>query len=324
VPPVAGEWRFAGLPVDSPLGIPAGPLLNGKWCLYYASLGFDVLTYKTVRSAIRECYPLPNLLPVDCGQLTGRETSVHSSSTMRGSWAVSFGMPSAAPDVWRRDIEWTRRRLPTGKLLNVSVVGTMQDGWSIAELANDYAKCAAWAAQSGADCIEVNLSCPNVTTCDGQLYQIPEYAAVVVRYAREAIGKIPLLAKIGHMTSPGEANALLDTIEPWIDGFAMTNSVATKVTTGDGFAFDGQRRGICGEAIRRASLAQVRMFSDLLLERDNGLTIVGCGGAKTAEHVSQYLHSGASAVHIATATMVGPQVAIQIKRTHHLEAPVRR
>src|SRR5918993_1291127 len=75
VPRVAGAWQFAGLPVDSPIGIPAGPLLNGKWCLYYASLGFDVLTYKTVRSVARECYSLPNLVPVECDALTGHEQS---------------------------------------------------------------------------------------------------------------------------------------------------------------------------------------------------------------------------------------------------------
>jgi dihydroorotate dehydrogenase len=323
VPPVAGDWRFLGITVNSPLGIPAGPLLNGKWCLYYASLGFDVLTYKTVRSAARECYPLPNLLPVDCGQLTGHEPSVPGSTTMRGSWAVSFGMPSAAPDVWRRDIEWTRQRLTDGKLLSVSVVGSILKGWSIADLANDYAKCAAWAAQSGADCIEVNLSCPNVTTCDGQLYQIPEFAAVVVRCVRESIRNVPLLVKIGHVSSPAEASALLNAIEPSIDGLAMTNSVAMAVTTRDGFAFDGQRRGICGQAIRQASLAQVRMFSKLIRERRYQLSIVACGGAQTAEHVSQYLDAGASAIHIATAAMIDPQVGIQIKRMQLVETLAR-
>ena len=28
---VPGKWQFCGLPVDSPLGMPAGPLLNGAW-----------------------------------------------------------------------------------------------------------------------------------------------------------------------------------------------------------------------------------------------------------------------------------------------------
>jgi hypothetical protein len=48
VPAIPGTWDFCGLPVASPLGIAAGPLLNGRWVRYYASLGFDVLTYKTV------------------------------------------------------------------------------------------------------------------------------------------------------------------------------------------------------------------------------------------------------------------------------------
>src|SRR3954452_765690 len=81
---------------------------------------------------------------------------------------------------WRRDIERTREKLPRGKLLNVSVVGTFQHGWSLDDLANDYARCAYWAVDSGADSIETNLSCPNVTTRDGQLYQNPDDAGVVV------------------------------------------------------------------------------------------------------------------------------------------------
>src|SRR5262245_59270420 len=68
-PALPGRWEVCGTRVGSPLGVPAGPLLNGRWVLYYASLGFDVLTYKTVRSGPRPCYPLPNLQPVHCGPL---------------------------------------------------------------------------------------------------------------------------------------------------------------------------------------------------------------------------------------------------------------
>src|SRR5439155_12593529 len=92
-PPVAGAWNYCGLPVGSPLGIAAGPLLNGRWILYYAALGFDVLTYKTVRSRHRACYPLPNLQPVAATHVRGGETALPARDEMRGSWAVSFGMP---------------------------------------------------------------------------------------------------------------------------------------------------------------------------------------------------------------------------------------
>ena len=315
VPVVPGDWRFVGLPVDSPLGVSAGPLLNGAWCLYYASLGFDVLTYKTVRSTARSCYPLPNLLPVDCASLTGREQSVAATDTMRGSWAVSFGMPSMEPDVWRRDVERTREQLPAGKVLSVSVVGSVQEGWSLEDLAHDYAQCATWAVASGADCIETNLSCPNVATCDGQLYQHPDQAALVVRHVRDAVGQVPLIIKIGHLTSRADAELLLDATATSIDAVAMTNSIAATVALpGDQLAFDGQRRGICGAATLESSLDQVQMFADLVNLRMSTLTLIGVGGAETADHVRRYLTSGASAVQLATGAMTNPQVGLEIKR----------
>ena len=243
------------------------------------------------------------------------------SDKMAGSWAVSFGMPSADPNVWRRDIEWTRARLPSGKLLNVSVVGTLQQGWSLDDLADDYARCAAWAVESGADCVETNLSCPNVSTCDGQLYQNPNEAGIIVRRVRQAIGKTPYVVKIGHLSSSVDARRLLEAIGGWADALAMTNSVSAKVMAEAGEPlFNGDRRGICGAATREASLAQVQMFSELLHETRRALRLIGGGGVAAAEHVRQYLDCGASAVHIATAAMTNPLVGLEIKR-HLTTAP---
>lgn len=314
-PAVPGAWSFCGKPVPSPLGMPAGPLLNGKWVLYYAALGFDVLTYKTVRSVSRKCYELPNLQPVSTGQLSGGETEVPTQTEMNGSWAVSFGMPSASPDAWRDDVEWTRKQLPSEKLLSVSVVGSIQPDWSLSDLADDYAQCAKWAVESGADAVEANFSCPNVSTCDGQLYQQPEDAAVVAGRIRETVGKTPFLIKIGRTTQRDEAEQLLDAVAPYVDALAMTNSVATRVKRGDGsFLFEGERRGICGDATRNASLEQTRLFARLIAEKGLHLKLVGVGGVSTAEHVKQYLDAGAESVHIATGAMVNPAIAYDIRR----------
>ena len=317
IPTVPGNWKFAGLEVDSPLGIPAGPLLNGRWCLYYASLGFDVLTYKTVRSSERECYPLPNLLPVDCGQLTGEEAGVTASDKMHGSWAVSFGMPSRSPNYWRKDIETTRAKLPAGKILSVSVVGTVQEDWTIDRLAEDYALCARWAVESGADCIETNFSCPNVSTCDGQLFQNPTEAAIVAAKVRDSIGNTPLIIKVGHVTSPEEVATLLEALSPHISGVAMTNSVAVTVAHSNSeqeLYFEGQRRGICGEAIRSASLEQTQLFATEMKNSNLNLELIGVGGIASATDVQSYLAAGATSVHLATAAMVNPQVGQQIKQ----------
>ena len=91
VAPVDGQWSLCGHPLPSPLAIAAGPLLNGKWILYYASLGFDLLTYKTVRSRDWPCYDLPNLLPVDVETMAAnRPQPLRERSDMRGSWAISL------------------------------------------------------------------------------------------------------------------------------------------------------------------------------------------------------------------------------------------
>ena len=37
--------------------------------LYYASLGFDLLTRKTVRSRPKACYRWPNLVPMESNRL---------------------------------------------------------------------------------------------------------------------------------------------------------------------------------------------------------------------------------------------------------------
>ncbi len=316
VPPVAGTWRFCGLPVSSPLGIPAGPLLNSRWLLYYANLGFDVLVYKTVRSAYRACYPLPNLLPIGSNtMMTGAERGLPAADEMQGSWAVSFGMPSKSPVTWQADVERARKLLPREKILCVSVVGSIQPDWTIDQLADDYAMCAKWAAESGADVVEVNFSCPNVSTCDGQLYLNFQSAEIVAARVRESIGKTPLVVKIGHMTERDDVEQFLNAVATHVDGLAMTNSIAATVAAANGeLLFDGTKRAICGTVTRFAAIKQIQLFSDALAARRKSLCLVGVGGATSAEDVRQFLQHGADAVHIATAAMINPAIALEIRR----------
>ncbi|APZ93570.1 hypothetical protein [Fuerstiella marisgermanici] len=317
---VPGNWAWCGKPIPSPLGIPAGPLLNGRWVLHYANLGFDVLVYKTVRSAARECYDLPNLVPVATKQLTAPGELLPQSSDMLGSWAVSFGMPSQLPDVWRRDVEETRGRLASEKLLVVSVVGTQNEtitdpDASLNQLADDFAQCAKWALESGADGVEANFSCPNVSTADGQLFQQPTAAAFVAQRIRTAIGDAKLVLKIGRVATEDDAAKLLKHVGPWIDGLAMTNSVAARVTGPHGqLLFEGQSRGICGDATRETSVQQTSMFRKLATEAGQTLDLIGVGGISTAEHVQQFLQAGANSVAIATAAMVQPEVGLKIRQ----------
>jgi dihydroorotate dehydrogenase (NAD+) catalytic subunit len=315
VPGIGGKWTYCGLSVPSPLGIAAGPLLNGRWILYYAALGFDILTYKTVRSRMRECYPPPNLQPVAAPSLDNSKQALQVIDVMQGSWAISFGMPSMSPDVWRADIERTRCQLPKEKILSVSVVATPEPDWSLDQLAADFALCARWAMESGADCVETNFSCPNVSSADGQLYQQPAAAALVAEQVRTAIGPRPYLIKIGYFDDSSRCAELLAAVAPFVDALAMTNCISAKVERLKGERlFDDQPRGIGGEAIRTASAAQVRFFSERIRERGYSTKIIGGGGISTAAHVKQYLAAEAEAVQLATAVMLEPEAGLRIRR----------
>ena len=314
VAPVGGSWHYCGVPVDSPLGIAAGSLLNGEWLLYYASLGFDILTYKTVRSCERRSYELPTLQPIawDGGEVPA-ELSV--ASKMNGSWAVSFGMPSKSPSFWRDDVAATRSHLDKGKFLCVSVVATAQDGWLIDDIADDYAQCAKWAAGSGADGVEANFSCPNVSSVDGQLFLNPTDAGIVAAKMRDAIPQTPLLLKVGHIENREIAHALLESVAASADALVMVNGVSAKVRQPNGdLLFEGQCRGIAGEAIRETALEQLSLFDGLIREFGFDVRLVGGGGLGQATDVRACLDRGCEAVQFATAAMLNPGLGLAIRR----------
>ena len=111
-----------GRRVSSPIGIAAGPLPNSKWIEAYARLGYGLFTYKTVRSTARLAYPAPNLLFCRLGDPAVAEAKApRKTDPETVTWATSFGLPSAAPDVWRADVKRARAKLAADQLLLVSV-----------------------------------------------------------------------------------------------------------------------------------------------------------------------------------------------------------
>jgi dihydroorotate dehydrogenase len=238
-----------------------------------------------------------------------------AADEFEGSWAVSFGMPSQPPEVWGPDIAAARRSLPAHKLLSVSVVGTVQPGWSIERLADDYAACARTAVEHGADAIEINLSCPNVSSCDGQLYQQPRDAAIVAGHVRQSIGRAPLVAKIGYFSHADDSQRLLDALAPLVTAVAATNCIVAKIFDREGRGlFEGQPRGIAGKAILDASVRQTELIAEQIARLGLGLRVIGVGGIFTAGDVRRYLAAGAEAVQLATAAMIDPEIGLTIRR----------
>ena len=132
---------------------------------------------------------------------------------------------------------------------------------------------------------------------------------------REAIGRAPYLIKIGFVREPALAAELVGALGPFADGLSMTNCISATVHGAAGEPlFGGEPRGIGGDAIRAASVAQVAVFAELIRERGLDLRLVGVGGISRAEHVREYLAAGAESVHLASAIMVDPEVGLRIRR----------
>lgn len=317
IPPVPGNWDFCGIPVDSPLGIPAGPLLNSRWILHYASLGFSVLTYKTVRSRPRASYEPPNLLPVDASQIDG-EGRAHVSASTNGkpvrSWAISFGMPSRPPDEWQADIGVARRAMAPGQALAVSVVASPGPDWTQDQIIADFVRCARWAWNSGAQAVEANLSCPNVCSQEGQIYHSPELSGMIAAAMRDAIPKCPLILKIGLFRNAESADAFVAAVSGHASALSTVNSISATVGRPDGAAlFDGISRGIGGECIRERCQQETVMLHEVIQRAGSDLRLIAVGGISTLSDVRERLAAGAHHTQLATAVMLNPIAAIKIR-----------
>src|SRR5256712_636798 len=193
--------------LNSPLGIAAGPLLNAKWVEAYARLGYDTLTYATVRSAYRPAWTLPNIRCVENQEpaaVVTRRVRPGACPTL----AVSLGEPSTEPDVWRKDVRRASERIGPGQMLIVSVAGTPEPGRDAEALIIDYARCAAWAVESGADALELHLAVPDPFVEQPQMIyeNIPPAAQILHRLRTTVAPPVRAQGRVGGGPQPGRAH----------------------------------------------------------------------------------------------------------------------
>jgi dihydroorotate dehydrogenase len=306
--------------VESRIGISAGPLPSSKWIEAYARLGYGLLTYKTVRTSARPAFVQPNLVFCRAGDpalVEPRAPRPVDPATV--TWAISLGLPSAEPDAWRADVKRARSRMRPDQLLIVSVAGTPLPGGDEEQLAEDYARCARWAAEAGADVVEIHLSCPNTSGEHPQMvYENPPLAAHVVERVRRALGLRPVIAKLGASRSPRVLHELATRLAPWLDGFVLVNGLQRRVVKPDGTpAFPGAGRelaGVSGAAVYDQCHVQVQELIAWRKAGAWGRTILAVGGITTVERARQTLAAGAEAAMIATAALVDPLFAARFRR----------
>ncbi|MCP4732522.1 MAG: hypothetical protein GY872_20865 [Roseibacillus sp.] len=319
-PPVPrpAQEEFLGQKVNSRLGIAAGLLPNARWISAYAARGWDLLTYKTVRSVERVCYPVPNWVFVDAD--TG-EGPVYATDNLPDdlaqiSSAVCFGMPSMAPSFWREDIACAKESLAEGQQLIVSVVASPESDWGAAQVADDYAQCAAWAAEAGADVVEANYSCPNVCSAEGQVYMDVELAGAVTKAVRSGIGGVSLLLKIGVFPDLDLQRAFLRAVADAADGITLVNGISREVLHADGRPVFGEnyvKAGVLGRIIHEPCVAALGEARTAIEEENLDLALVAVGGVSSVADYQDFTVAGADAVLCGSSPMYLPDLAAEIK-----------
>ncbi len=300
------------------MGIAAGPLPNGRWIEAYARLGYGLLTYSTVRTVERAAYTAPNVAFCRVGDPTVPEPAPRRLDPAAVTWIVSLGLPSAKPDVWRADVKRARGKLRPEQALIVSVAGTPAPGGDGEQLAEDYAQAARWAAEAGADAVEVLLSSPDTAAEHPQMvFEDPALSAHVLAKVRQAVGARPVLAKLGASRSPRALHDLATAIARWVDGFVLVNGLQRRVVKADGTpALPGAGRelaGVSGAAVWDTCRIQV---AELCAWRKAGAwnkVILAVGGITTVERAREALALGANAAMVATAALVDPLLAARFR-----------
>jgi len=316
--PHPAQEEFLGQRVNSRLGIAAGLLPNTRWISGYAARGWDLLTYKTVRSVERACYPVPNWVFVDADKGEGPVYATDSlpDDPVQISSAVCFGMPSMEPSFWREDIAKSKESLSEGQKLIVSVVASPESDWSVAQVADDYAQCAAWAAESGADVVEANYSCPNVCSAEGQVYMDVDLAGAVTKAVRSGIGDVRLLLKIGVFPNLDLQRAFLRAVAGEADGITLVNGISREVLHADGhpvFGEDYVRAGVLGRIIHEPCVAAVREAKAAIDAEGFNLALAAVGGVSSLDDYKDFIEAGADAVLCGSSPMYLPDLAAEIK-----------
>ncbi len=155
--------------------------------------------------------------------------------------------------------------------------------------------------------LELNLSCPNVTTGDLLVGSDPEQAAEVTEAVR-AVTSLPLILKL----SP----AALDISEVARAVEDAGADAVSLINTLPGLVIDTQRRGaalgnvtggLSGPAIRPVA---VRMVWEVA--RKVRIPVIGLGGITDVDDALQFIMAGASAVQVGSASFGAPATIIEV------------
>jgi dihydroorotate dehydrogenase len=314
------QYNFLGHKIFTPFGIPAGPLINGRYVKAALNKGFDLPVYKTVRTRKYTCAPWPNVLAVKVdGDLTPEKgaAGLVADHNYEAPIAItnSFGVPSFDPDFWQKDMQDAVKYAKEGQLVIGSFQGTTNPEGDVQAYINDFATAARMVKETGAKVLEVNLSCPNEGTAHLLCFDL-ERTQHVVSAIKDEIGDTPLIIKIAYFKDQEQLIKLINAVGKLVQGISAINTIPSRIIDKDGKqALPGEGRaisGVCGAPIKWAGLEMVDRLKRLREADDLQFSIIGVGGVTTSEDYKLFIDAGADAVMSATGAMWNPFLAQEI------------
>jgi dihydroorotate dehydrogenase (NAD+) catalytic subunit len=263
-------------------------ILNASGCLDALTAPdvastLDAFVTKTVTPLPREGNPPIRIAETDLGMLN------------------SIGLANPGIDVF---LEVHLPRLAAlGVPLWVSV-----GGFSAAEYA---AGCALLDERDEVTVLELNVSCPNVSS--------PEEEVEAIVSAARASTRKPLYAKLSPAV-PDVGAAALAAARAGADGLTLVNTIRGLVL--DEHTLEPRlgpgTGGLSGPPLRPIALAAV--FAAYEATR---LPIVGVGGIETGRHALEFIAAGASAFALGTVLFADPEAPVRVRDELEAEASAR-
>ena len=317
--------HFLGYSLASSIGAAPCAVTTGKGIALLARLGFDVLTYKTIRRRAYRSHPLPNIVYLDRATVLSKSDLDKPIYTREKPIPVekiaisnSFGNGCLAPDVLIQDIALAKSALLEGQILIVSVYG---DGESLEAIATEFAETAFFAQHAGADVIELNLSCPNLLKKGEPIYWDAEAVYKITSRVVSRIGALPVLVKLGLLPEVYSLSKILDAVaKAGAKGISAINSISMRVINQAQQPAFGKRifSGVSGYPIRLLALNFIKKIVKINHEKKLDLAILGMGGITHPDHFKEFLASGANVALVATGMMWNPYLAFQ----YHQQLPL--
>jgi len=321
------QFNFFGHKVNAPIGIAAGPLINGNFMKGAFEKGFDICVYKTVRTHAKKCNDWPNVLPVNIeGDLTLEKArkGLVTKKEFEEPLAItnSFGNPSFDPAVWQVDImelmKWANER--KGQVVCGMIEGTRwSENFTEQDFLNDWVLAARLMNETGIHVIEANFSCPNEGDRVKRLLCFDTVQSCRIAEAiKKEIGNTPLVIKLPYFENENELRTMVEKLGKIANGFSAINTIPSAVydEKGNQALAGGEwrlRSGICGAPIKWAGLEMVTRLKKLREEFGYKYTIIGVGGVSTPEDFFEYRNAGADVVMSATGAMWNSYLAKEIK-----------